>query len=70
MLLGAAALRGWMDGQTDRQVRQAARMEHGESQGDNRTGWLGSTAETRDRMAAWPVDQTHKIADGRSDGWE
>lgn len=59
-----------MDGQTDRQVRQAGRTERGESQGDNRTGWLGSMAETRDWTAAWPVDQTHKVTDGRRDGWE
>lgn len=40
---GPARTDGWMDGQT----------EHGESQGDNRTGWQGSTAQTRDRLVAW-----------------
>lgn len=44
-----------MDQQMDRQVRQAGCMEHSESQGDNRTSWLGNVAETRDRPVVWPV---------------
>ena len=52
------------DGQTDRRVRQAGRRDRGESPAGNRTGWPGGTAETRDRMAAWPW-----ISDAQSCGW-
>lgn len=50
----------WTDGQTER----------GASQGDNRTGWWGSVAATRDRMAAWLVGRMDKVADGRRGGRE
>lgn len=56
------------DGRTDGQTGETG-WECGESQGDNRTGWLGSTAETRDWMAASPVDRKHKVVDDRRDGW-